>query len=167
MRLRQGQFSYLPDLTDDELAAQVGWALQHGWAPAIEYTDDPHPRNLYWEMWGTPMFDAEDPEEVIDALNECRSAFPNHYIALNAHVSTRERQGIMMNIIVNRPPEEPGFKLERTTWLDKRMQYTIKSHEVDEAKPDNRYEAKALDLPDAREEAPPRLRGRSAPEDEG
>ena len=29
----------------------------HGWAMSVEHTDDPHPRNPYWEMWGTPMFD--------------------------------------------------------------------------------------------------------------
>ena len=27
---------------------------------SVEYTDDPHPRNIYWEMWGMPMFDLKD-----------------------------------------------------------------------------------------------------------
>ena len=26
----------------------------------LEFTDDPHPRNTYWEMWGLPMFDLQD-----------------------------------------------------------------------------------------------------------
>jgi len=25
----------------------------------IEFTDDPHPRNNFWEMWGLPMFDLQ------------------------------------------------------------------------------------------------------------
>ena len=25
---------------------------EHGWALSVEYTDDPHPRNTYWEMCG-------------------------------------------------------------------------------------------------------------------
>src|SRR5205085_12568456 len=50
VRLTQGTFSYLPDLTDEEIAAQVRYAVDRGWALAVEYSDDPHPRNVYWEM---------------------------------------------------------------------------------------------------------------------
>ena len=31
MRITQGTFSYLPDLTDDEITHQVQYALDHGW----------------------------------------------------------------------------------------------------------------------------------------
>ena len=61
MRITQGTFSYLPDLTDDEIEAQIEYALDKGWAMAVEFTDDPHPRNVLWEMWGLPMFDLADP----------------------------------------------------------------------------------------------------------
>ena len=27
----------------------------------VEWTDDPHPRNSYWELWGLPLFDIKDP----------------------------------------------------------------------------------------------------------
>jgi len=59
-RLTQGQFSYLPDLTDKQITAQIEYALQRNWAVGVEYTDDPHPRNTYWEMYGNPMFDLKD-----------------------------------------------------------------------------------------------------------
>ena len=61
MRITQGTFSYLPDLTDDEIRAQIGYAQAQGWAVAVEFTDDPHPRNVLWEMWGLPMFGLADP----------------------------------------------------------------------------------------------------------
>ena len=48
MRITQGTFSYLPDLTDGEIAAQIGYAQANGWAVAVEFTDDPHPRNVLW-----------------------------------------------------------------------------------------------------------------------
>ena len=54
MRITQGTFSFLPDLTDEQIEAQIRYALRHGWAMSVEYTDDPHPRNAYWEMWGLP-----------------------------------------------------------------------------------------------------------------
>ena len=40
-RITQGQFSFLPDLTDKQIASQIKWALQNGWAVSVEYTDDP------------------------------------------------------------------------------------------------------------------------------
>ena len=60
MRITQGCFSFLPDLTDEQITSQVQYCLDKGWAVNIEFTDDPHPRNTYWEMWGLPMFDLRD-----------------------------------------------------------------------------------------------------------
>ena len=60
MRVTQGAFSFLPDLTDAQIHEQVQYCIDKGWAVSLEYTDDPHPRNSYWEMWGHPMFDNPD-----------------------------------------------------------------------------------------------------------
>ena len=68
MRIRQGQCADLPDLSDDELAAQIRYAIGHGWVIGVEWTDDPHPRNMYWEMWDQPRFGVERPEQVLDIL---------------------------------------------------------------------------------------------------
>ena len=65
MRLTQGQFSFLPELTDAEIKKQIHYALSQGWALSVEFTDDPHPRNSYWDMWGQPMFDIKDPAGVM------------------------------------------------------------------------------------------------------
>jgi len=88
-RLTQGQFSFLPDLTDAQITAQIAFALGNGWAVNVEYTDDPHPRNTYWEMYGMPMFDLLDPAGILTELNACRRTFPNHYIRVTAFDSTR------------------------------------------------------------------------------
>ena len=45
MRITQGCFSFLPDLTDAQIRTQVQYALDKGWAINLEFTDDPHPRN--------------------------------------------------------------------------------------------------------------------------
>ena len=89
MRLTQGAFSFLPDLTDDEVRAQLNYCIDNGWAIAIEHTDDPHPRNTYWEMHGMPMFDLRDAAGVLGEVRECRKSFPNHYIRLVAFDATR------------------------------------------------------------------------------
>ena len=107
MRITQGSFSFLPDLTDEQITAQVEYCLGNGWAVGVEYTDDPHPRNTYWEMWGNPMFDLRDAEGVMMELNACRKAHGDGYIRLNAFDSTRGFETVTMSFIVNRPAIEP------------------------------------------------------------
>ena len=89
-RITQGQFSFLPDLTDDEIRMQIDYGLRKGYAWSVEYTDDPHPRNTYWEMFGNPMFDLQDAGGLMMVLADCRKTFPRHYIRLMAFDSTRE-----------------------------------------------------------------------------
>ena len=124
MRITQGTFSFLPDLTDTEIKAQIQYAIDQGWACSVEYTDDPHPRNTYWEMHGTPMFDLKDAAGVMMELNACRKAFPSHYIKINAFDSTRGIESVRLSFIVNRPAEEPGFALVRQEAQGRNIRYT-------------------------------------------
>ena len=130
-RITQGQFSFLPDLTDAEITMQVEYGLKKGFAWSIEYTDDPHPRNTYWEMYGMPMFDLTDPAGVLMELNACRKTFPSHYIRLMAFDSTRGIESIAMSMIVNRPANEPGFRLHRQEVEGRTMRYTIQGYGLD------------------------------------
>jgi ribulose-bisphosphate carboxylase small chain len=128
MRLTQGAFSFLPDLSGEQITRQVKYCLDNDWAVNVEYTDDPHPRNSYWEMWGHPMFDLKDPAGIMLEVNECRKTFPNHYVRLSAFDSTRGIESVRLSFIVNRPDEEPGFQLERTEMAGRQIRYTIKSY---------------------------------------
>ena len=130
-RITQGQFSFLPDLTDAEITMQVEYGLKKGFAWSIEYTDDPHPRNTYWEMYGMPMFDLTDPAGVLMELNACRKTFPSHYIRLMAFDSTRGVESIAMSMIVNRPANEQGFRLHRQEVEGRTMRYTIQGYGLD------------------------------------
>jgi len=132
-RLTQGQFSFLPDLTDQQITAQVEYALEHSWAVGIEYTDDPHPRNTYWEMYGNPMFDLKDPAGILMEIRGCRKTFPNHYIRVTAFDSTRGWETPRMSYIVNRPAKEPGFGLVRQEVDSRSIRYTISSYATDKS----------------------------------
>jgi len=131
MRLTQGTFSFLPDLTDEQILKQVEYCLDKGQAIGVEYTDDPHPRNTYWEMFGMPMFDLQDAAGVMQELNHCRKTFPNHYIRLMAFDSTRGVESIAMSFIVNRPAVEPGFGLVRQEGPGRSVRYTVHSYATD------------------------------------
>ena len=130
-RLTQGQFSYLPDLTDAQITAQLEYAIRNSYAVGVEYTDDPHPRNTYWEMFGNPMFDLQDPAGILQEINTCRKTFPSHYIRVTAFDSTRGVESPRMSFIVNRPPQEPGFGLARTEVEGRQVRYRISSYATD------------------------------------
>jgi ribulose-bisphosphate carboxylase small chain len=128
MRLTQGTFSFLPDFTDAEIRAQIEYSLAQGCAIGIEYTDDPHPRNCYWEMWGNPMFDLRDAAGAMSELAACRKAHGRVYIRINAFDSTRGFETTRLSFIVNRPADEPGFRLQRHEVGGRQVRYTIESY---------------------------------------
>jgi len=130
-RLTQGQFSFLPDLTDKQISAQIEYALGKNWALGVEYTDDPHPRNTYWEMYGNPMFDLKDASAILTEVNACRKTFPNHYIRVTAFDATQGVESVQMSYIVNRPKKEPGFGLTRQEIGGRQIQYTVHSYATD------------------------------------
>lgn len=128
MRITQGQFSFLPDLTDKEITAQIDYALGQGWALSVEYTDDPHPRNYYWDMWGNPLFDLKDAAGILAEVLACRKAHAQTYIRINAFDSTRGFETTRMSFLVNRPTNEPGYGLVRQEGEGRNVRYTIESY---------------------------------------
>ena len=139
MRITQGTFSFLPDLSDAQISKQIDNALDKGWAIGIEYTDDPHPRNTFWEMFGNPMFDIRDAVAILMEINSCRNTFPQHYIRVSAFDSTHGTESVVLSFIVNRPANEPGFRLIRTEEPGRTLRYSIESYAVQRAPEGERY----------------------------
>jgi ribulose-bisphosphate carboxylase small chain len=131
MHITQGQFSFLPPLNDEEIRAQVDYAISKGGAVSVEWTDDPHPRNVYWNMWEQPMFEIKDGAAVIYELEACRKACPNAYIKVNAFDSTRGVESMVMSFIVNRPEMEPGFGLIRQEGEGRTVRYTTRAYSTE------------------------------------
>ena len=127
MRMTQGTFSFLPDLTDEQIAKQIDYALERNWPISLEYTTDAHPRNSYWEMCGLPMFDIRDAVAIMRELKTAREAHPNTYIKLNAYDARYGKQTTAFSFIVQRPAIEPEFKLIRQSANDRVQRYTITS----------------------------------------
>jgi ribulose-bisphosphate carboxylase small chain len=140
MRVTQGTFSFLPDLTDEQIELQVLYALRNGWSLSVEYTDDPHPRNSLWEMWRPPHFDLPeaDIKVFMDEVREARTELPRAYVKVVAYDRSLGRQTTALSFIVGRPAYEPGFRLERQEKADRAIRYTIHSYATD-APPGERY----------------------------
>ena len=131
MRITQGTFSYLPDLTADEIRAQIQYAIDRGWAVAVEFTDDPHPRNVLWEMWGLPMFELSDASAAMHEVNSCVQAWPDQYVLVSAYDASLGRQTTALSFIVSRPRHEPGFRLDRAETGDRRIRYALHAYAAD------------------------------------
>ncbi len=131
MRLTQGAFSFLPDLTDVQIAAQIQYCLDHGWAINVEYTDDPHPRNTYWELWGQPMFDLASTVPAMEALTACRQAQSGCYIRISAFDASKGWESVRLSFIAQRPEVEPGFALTRTAIAGRSQRYALRAYATD------------------------------------
>ena len=131
MRLTQGCFSFLPDLTDQQIEKQIAYCIQKGWAMNVEWTDDPHPRNSYWELWGLQLFDVKDPASVMYELSEARKSCAAGYIRINAFNAAYGTESCVMSFIVNRPASEPGFYLERGEGAGRFIRYTLTPYATD------------------------------------
>jgi ribulose-bisphosphate carboxylase small chain len=131
MRLTQGTFSFLPDLTDAQIAKQIEYALGRGWALGIEFTDDPHPRNTYWDMWGQPLFDLHDAAAVMREVSACRAANRGYYVRINAFDAERGSETVRLSFLVQRPAQEPGFRLDRMEDRGRNIRYTLRAYAAD------------------------------------
>jgi ribulose-bisphosphate carboxylase small chain len=129
MRVTQGTFSFLPDLTDAQIRRQLEYALERGWAIAVEHSADAHPRNVYWEMWGMPRFDERDTAALMREIRACREANPTSYVKVSAFDSTRGWETVRLSFLVQRPPFEPGFEVERGEGPGRTVRYALRRRE--------------------------------------
>nr|ABV04329.1 ribulose-1,5-bisphosphate carboxylase/oxygenase small subunit [Thermoleptolyngbya oregonensis PCC 8501] len=98
---RYETFSYLPSLTDAQIARQIQYTLDQGYFPCIEFNEDSAAEIHYWTMWKLPLFNATSPQEVLNEVQQCRSEFPNCYIRVVAFDNIKQCQ--VMSFIVYKP----------------------------------------------------------------
>jgi len=105
MALDTGQFARTVRHTEEQIKDQLGDCQRRGWALIIEHTTDPGPENQYWERWGVPILDPEDPQSVMFEIASCRHAFPRHFIRVNACEAGRGQAVIRHSLLVHSPGE--------------------------------------------------------------
>lgn len=133
MRITQGCFSFLPDLTDDQIRSQVQYQVQYcidrGFAVNIEFTDDPHPRSIFWEMRDLPMFDIKDASAVMLELAACRKTHAGRaYIRISGFDASPGWESVRISFLVDRPKDETNFRLKREEAMGRRLRYATKAY---------------------------------------
>ncbi len=99
--LRYETLSYLPPLTDQQIAKQIEFMVDQGYIPGIEFEESPTPTTYFWTMWKLPMFGSVSVQEVLNEIRECRSEYPNSYIRVIGFDNIKQCQTV--SFIVHKP----------------------------------------------------------------
>ena len=131
MRLTQGTFSFLPDLTDEQIAGRSNTA----WARAGRSTSNTPTIRILATRFGkcgmSPCSTSSTPPRSWPRSPPAGAITPSGYIKVNANDSTRGRETVALSFIVNRPEQEPGFRLDRQEAAGRSIRYTIHSYAAD------------------------------------
>merc|ERR1712187_703917 len=95
--------SYLPPLTNEDIAKQITFMIKNHWTPCLAVSDDGgiylntamgpnYYDNRYWSLYKLPMFGCTDPNEVIREIEACKREFPNAKVRVIAFDSKRQVQ---------------------------------------------------------------------------
>ncbi|KAL9812422.1 putative ribulose-bisphosphate carboxylase [Arabidopsis thaliana] len=106
--------SYLPDLSDVELAKEVDYLLRNKWIPCVEFelehgfvyrehgNTPGYYDGRYWTMWKLPLFGCTDSAQVLKEVEECKKEYPGAFIRIIGFDNTRQVQCI--SFIAYKPP---------------------------------------------------------------
>ncbi len=98
---RYETLSYLPPLTDAQIAKQIQYILNQSYIPAIEFNEISEPTEHYWTLWKLPLFSARSTQDVLNEVRECRSAYSNCFIRVVGFDNIKQCQ--ILSFIVHKP----------------------------------------------------------------
>ncbi|MEB3164699.1 MAG: ribulose bisphosphate carboxylase small subunit [Prochlorothrix sp.] len=98
---RYETLSYLPPLSDQQIARQIEYMVGEGYIPAVEFNEDSDADTYYWTMWKLPLFHAASTHEVLNEVRECRTEYPNCYIRVVGFDNIKQCQTV--SFIVHKP----------------------------------------------------------------
>merc|ERR1712025_839378 len=97
--------SYLPPLSDEDIAKQVVYLVNQGWSPCIEFASQEEAdtnqlffagpalyENRYWTMWKLPMFGCQSGDEVLKEIALCQEEYPGYRVRVVGFDNVRQCQ---------------------------------------------------------------------------
>jgi ribulose-bisphosphate carboxylase small chain len=98
---RYETLSYMPPLSDAQIARQLQYIIDNEYIPAIEFNESSEPTETYWTMWKLPLFGASSTNEILREVQECRSDYPNCFIRVVGFDNIKQCQ--ILSFIVHKP----------------------------------------------------------------
>ena len=75
-------FGFLAQFSQEQVYDQIAYLLEQGWTPCVEHEHPSEAFDHYWTMWKLPMFGVQDLDEVLQELEACHRAYPDHHVRL-------------------------------------------------------------------------------------
>jgi ribulose-bisphosphate carboxylase small chain len=94
-------FSYLPPLSDDQIARQVQYILDQGYIPGVEFSEESEPTQHFWTLWKLPLFNATSTSEVLSEVRACRSENSSCFVRVVGFDNIKQCQ--VLSFIVHKP----------------------------------------------------------------
>ncbi|MBI5451129.1 MAG: ribulose bisphosphate carboxylase small subunit [Gammaproteobacteria bacterium] len=91
-------FSYLPEMSKDQIRKQVEYIINKGWNPAIEHTEPENAFDHYWYMWKLPMFGETSVDKILAEAEACHKAHPKNHVRLVGFDNFTQSKGAEMVI---------------------------------------------------------------------
>ena len=89
-------FSYLPEMSADQIRQQVEYIVSKGWNPAVEHTEPENAFSHYWYMWKLPMFGETDIDTILAEVDACHKAHPKNHVRLVGYDNFAQSKGAEM-----------------------------------------------------------------------
>ena len=87
-------FSYLPEMTTEQVKKQIAYMIRQGWNPGVEHTEIDNMMGAYWYMWKLPMFGEQSIDAVMAELESCRRENQEHLIRVVGYDNYAQCQGL-------------------------------------------------------------------------
>ena len=92
-------FSYLPEMSKEQIRKQVEYIVNKGWNPAIEHTEPENAFSHYWYMWKLPMFGESNVDKILAETEACHKAHPHNHVRLVGYDNYAQTKGAEMVVI--------------------------------------------------------------------
>ncbi len=86
-------FSYLPEMSEEEIRREVQYIVDQGWQPAVEHTEPGRAMDHYWYMWKLPMFGETDVDTILAEAKKCHEANPGDHVKVIGYDPFKQTQG--------------------------------------------------------------------------
>lgn len=96
-------FSYLPELSDEQIRKQVEYIVSKGWNPAIEHSEPENATSNFWYMWKLPMFGETNVDRILAEAEACHKAHPNNHVKLIGFNNYTQSKGAEMVVFRGNP----------------------------------------------------------------
>ncbi|MBK8161969.1 MAG: ribulose bisphosphate carboxylase small subunit [Gammaproteobacteria bacterium] len=91
-------FSYLPEMSKENIRKQVEYIVKQGWNPAIEHSEPENAFDHYWYMWKLPMFGETNVDRILAEADACHKTHPMNHVRLVGYDNAAQSQGTSMVI---------------------------------------------------------------------